>query len=175
MFGTKRDSDYIVLNFPLNPCTPEDPTPLDKLIKCTVGELPLADLQYSSGEGKLLLRLSDAVSQSELEKLNPDTTAVMGAHQGKIRGVIVTMKGSSDYDFLSRYFAPWVGILEDPVTGSAHTVLASYWSKQLSRQEMLARQCSKRGGYVSVTVGKEPGQVYLAGKACIVMQGKLSL
>lgn len=175
LLGAKRDGDYIVLDFPLNPCTAEDPAPLDKLIKCTVGELPLADVQYSTGEGKLLLRLTDAVGQSELEKLSPDTTAMMEAHKGKIRGVIVTVKGNGEYDFFSRYFAPWVGILEDPVTGSAHTVLASYWSKQLGNQEMLARQCSKRGGDVRVTVGKEPGRVYLAGKACIVMQGKLHL
>ena len=170
-----RDGDNITLDFPLNPCTPEDPSPLQELIKLTVGGLPLADVQYSASTGKLLLRLSDATSKSELEALNPDTPAMMGAHKGKIKGVIVTVKGSGDYDFFSRYFAPWVGIPEDPVTGAAHTVLASYWSSELGKSEMLARQCSKRGGDVRVTVGREPGRVYLAGKAYIVMQGKLYL
>ena len=170
-----RDGDNITLDFPLNPCTPEDPSPLQELIKLTVGGLPLADVQYSASMGKLLLRLSDATSKSELEALNPDTPAMMGAHKGTIKGVIVTVKGSGDYDFFSRYFAPWVGIPEDPVTGAAHTVLASYWSSELGKSEMLARQCSKRGGDVRVTVGREPGRVYLAGKAYIVMQGKLYL
>ena len=88
-----------------------------------------------------------------------------------IKGVIVTVKGS-DYDFLSRYFAPWVGIPEDPVTGSAHTVLASYWSEKLGKKRLVGRQCSVRGGDVGVEVG-ENGRVQLSGKACIVMEGKL--
>uniref|UniRef100_A0A3Q4GQV2 Phenazine biosynthesis like protein domain containing n=1 Tax=Neolamprologus brichardi TaxID=32507 RepID=A0A3Q4GQV2_NEOBR len=50
------------------------------------------------------------------------------------------------YDFYSRNFAPWVGIPEDPVTGSAHTVLGSYWSDKLGKKKLLAYQCSSRGG-----------------------------
>ncbi len=92
---------------------------------------------------------------------------------GKIKGVIVTVKVSEGFDFFSRYFAPWVGIPEDPVAGAAHTVLASYWSKEFwGRREMMARQCSPRGGEVRVTVG-EGERVYLAGKACIVLKGQL--
>jgi len=175
LLSASRDGDIITLDFPLNPCIPEEPSPLQELIKLTVGGLPLADVQYSTPTGKLLLRLSDATSKSELEALNPDTSAMLGAHKGKIKGVIVTVKGSGDYDFFSRYFGPWVGIPEDPVTGAAHTVLASYWSSELGKSEMLARQCSKRGGDVRVTVGRQPGRVYLAGKAYIVMKGKLYL
>ena len=54
---------------------------------------------------------------------------------GEIKGIIVTLraKEGEDYDFYSRYFAPWVGIDEDPVTGSAHTVLAPYWQKKLNK------------------------------------------
>lgn len=63
-------------------------------------------------------------------------------NSGMIKGVIVTLKADNEkegYDFYSRYFAPWVGILEDPVTGSAHTVLAPYWQKVLNKNEFRGR------------------------------------
>ena len=75
------------------------------------------------------MRLSDIVSMEQLVSLTPDTNALLASHSGKIRGVIVTVKGEEDYDFVSRYFAPWNGIPEDPVTGLAHTVLAAYWNR----------------------------------------------
>ena len=67
----------------------------------------------------------------------------------RVKGIILTRKGdSSEFHFLSRYFAPWVGINEDPVTGSAHTVLGPYWKQDYSDDSIAvfsARQCSKRG------------------------------
>ena len=180
--ATKNDA-YITLDFPLNPCAPEDLAPQQELIKQVVGDLPVSEVEFSPTTGKLLVRLANEVGRDELESFKPNTAGMLQVQQKKVRGVIVTMAGKGavhdptsglEYDFLSRYFAPWVGIPEDPVTGSAHTVLASYWSRQLGQVEMLARQCSSRGGFLRVTVG-EGGRVFLAGKACIVLKGQLCL
>src|SRR3954470_14116764 len=89
-----------------------------------------------------------------------------------VRGVIVTARGSANpFDFVSRYFAPGVGIDEDPVTGSAHCALAPYWAGRLGKEEMLAYQASARGGVVRVRVVED--RVKLGGQAVTVLQGRL--
>lgn len=92
----------------------------------------------------------------------------------EIRGVIVTSSGYPSYDFISRYFAPWVGINEDPVTGAAHTVLTPYWSKILNKKQLSAYQASARGGKLIVRQN-ESGRVDLIGNAVIVLKGELYL
>ena len=90
------------------------------------------------------------------------------------RGVIVTSaSGGPDYDFVSRFFAPGLGIDEDPVTGSAHCALGPYWSQRLDKQTVTGYQASKRGGYV--TVENKGDRVLLQGKANTVVTGKLNL
>jgi predicted PhzF superfamily epimerase YddE/YHI9 len=66
-------------------------------------------------------------------------------NSGVIKGVIITLKANEeeDYDFYSRYFAPWVGIPEDPVTGSAHTVLAPYWQSVYNKHHFRGRTTTK--------------------------------
>ncbi|XP_068587009.1 phenazine biosynthesis-like domain-containing protein 1 [Cebidichthys violaceus] len=78
------------------------------------------------------------------------------------------------YDFYSRYFAPWNGIPEDPVTGSAHTVLGSYWSKKLGKNKMLAYQCSSRGGELELEV-RDDGRINISGQSITVLQGTITL
>jgi predicted PhzF superfamily epimerase YddE/YHI9 len=87
-----------------------------------------------------------------------------------VRGVIVTARGS-DYDFVSRFFAPGSGIDEDPVTGCAHSALAPFWSKRLGKTEMIGFQVSARGGVIKVRVEGE--RVYMSGQAVTVMRGDL--
>ena len=80
------------------------------------------------------------------------------------RGIIVTAKSeSAEYDFISRFFAPSIGVNEDPVTGSAHTVLGIYWSQILKKQRLVGYQASPEGGIVGVEVLKS--SVLLSGKA----------
>lgn len=172
-----RSGGEITLNFPLNPCKPPEHTDdLNPLITTTVGDIPLHDIQYSPTTKKLLLRFPDSFTRAKLENLSVDPQAMKLAPQGgpQVKGVILTVKGSEEFDFLSRYFAPWVGIPEDPVTGAAHTVLASYWSRELSKRWMSARQCSPRGGNVRIEVCDEE-RVRLSGKAYIVLEGKLKI
>ena len=175
--ATRSNEQEMTLDFPLNPCTHiEDTTHLQPLITSTLGHTPLHDVQYSPSTKKLLLRLSDNITRTELEDLKVDPQAMKSVPQSEpqVKGVIVTIKGREEYDFLSRYFAPWVGIPEDPVTGAAHTVLAAYWSQELGKKQMFARQCSARGGDIRVEVS-ENNRVYLSGKAYIVMEGRLKL
>ena len=87
-----------------------------------------------------------------------------------LRGVIITAPGSSD-DFVSRFFAPRLGIPEDPVTGSAHCTLAPYWAGCLGKRLLSARQVSKRGG--SVACELQGDRVLLSGSAVTVMEAEL--
>ena len=86
------------------------------------------------------------------------------------RGIIVTSKGNS-VDFVSRFFAPQVGVNEDPVTGSAHTTLIPYWSKELGKKELVAQQLSKRKGYLKCR--NLDGKVLISGKGKLYMKGEI--
>jgi PhzF family phenazine biosynthesis protein len=111
--------------------------------------------------------LVEVADQAALRALNPNHHLL---RQLPVRGVIVTARGS-DYDFVSRFFAPGSGIDEDPVTGSAHSALAPFWSKRLGKTEMVGFQASARGGVVKVRVEGE--RVYMSGQAVTVMRGDL--
>lgn len=89
-----------------------------------------------------------------------------------IRGVMVTSLATTPgYDFVSQFFAPQVGVNEDPVTGSAHCCLAPFWSQRLGKNEMVAYQASARGGVLRVRVDGD--RVYIAGQAVTVLRGEL--
>ena len=88
------------------------------------------------------------------------------------RGVIITAAGDA-VDFVSRFFAPKVGILEDPVTGSAHCMMAPYWSQRLKRKKLLAKQLSKRGGDIACEL--KENRVQISGKAIKFLVGKIHL
>lgn len=89
-----------------------------------------------------------------------------------VRGVIVTSRATTgDADFVSRFFGPAVGVDEDPVTGSAHCALTPYWAAKLGKNEMLAFQASRRGGYIRVRLAGD--RVKLGGNAVTVLRGEL--
>jgi PhzF family phenazine biosynthesis protein len=88
------------------------------------------------------------------------------------RGVIVTgLASSPGFDFVSRFFAPRVGVDEDPVTGSSHCCLGPFWAGRLGKSEMVAYQASERGGTVRVRVDGD--RVYIGGRAVTVLRGEL--
>jgi predicted PhzF superfamily epimerase YddE/YHI9 len=88
------------------------------------------------------------------------------------RGIIVTARGDQ-CDFVSRFFAPRVGIDEDPVTGSSHTVLAPYWARKLGKNELHARQVSARGGELYCRYMGE--RVRISGRAVLYMEGMITV
>lgn len=114
--------------------------------------------------------LVEVASEEIVRDLKPDLTQL--ARQ-PWRGIIVTAKSASDdeYDFVSRFFAPQVGVPEDPVTGSAHCVLAPYWGERLGHTKMIGRQLSARGGMVKVEVAGD--RVLLGGQAVTTLRGEL--
>jgi len=89
-----------------------------------------------------------------------------------LRGVAITARGNN-YDFVTRFFAPKYGINEDPVTGSAFTQLIPYWSKKLGKNNLTAKQMSKRGGEVGCVYAGE--RVLISGKATKYMAGKIEV
>jgi predicted PhzF superfamily epimerase YddE/YHI9 len=87
------------------------------------------------------------------------------------RGICVTAPDDPPYDFVSRFFAPTAGIPEDPVTGSAHCMLAPYWGERLGRDSMTGYQASERGGLVGVAVHGD--RVAITGRAVTILDGTL--
>jgi PhzF family phenazine biosynthesis protein len=113
--------------------------------------------------------LVEVDSEETVRRLTPDL-ALLG--RLAVRGVIVTAAASgSGRDFVSRFFAPAVGVPEDPVTGSAHCALAPFWSARLGRTELRGYQASARGGLVRVEVAGD--RVRLGGNAVTVLRGEL--
>jgi predicted PhzF superfamily epimerase YddE/YHI9 len=113
--------------------------------------------------------LVEVESENVLRGIQPDFAALKTLG---VRGVIVTsLSDSTEYDFLSRFFAPGAGIDEDPVTGSAHCCLGPYWADHLKKNELTAYQASKRGGVVRLRVDGD--RVHLGGQAVTVMRGEL--
>lgn len=106
-------------------------------------------------------------NEKEIQNLVPD---FLQLSKTKSRGIIATSK-SEKFDFVSRFFAPAVGINEDPVTGSAHTMLIPYWANILEKNNLIARQISKRGGVLHCkNYGK---RVEIGGKAITYLIGKI--
>jgi len=108
-------------------------------------------------------------SEQELRRIAPDFRALAGV---ECRGVIVTCRSDSpEFDFVSRFFAPRVGINEDPVTGSAHCCLAPFWANRLGKSRLAAFQASARGGVVHAELRGD--RVQLSGQAVTVHRGVL--
>ncbi|XP_046568802.1 phenazine biosynthesis-like domain-containing protein 1 [Haliotis rubra] len=185
--GTLRVScqdNLFWMDFPLNTSHKQDREEVENLLTAVVDTSLIQDVEYCPSINRLLVRLSDSCTRSEMESIQPQIPRMVESEStGKVRGVIITLRGSQSngavdaegrgYDFVSRYFAPWVGIPEDHVTGSAHTVLASYWSRQLDKNEFYAHQCSPRGGDIHMRVAGD--RVHLAGNAAIIMTGTLKI
>lgn len=113
--------------------------------------------------------LVELETEAAVRSLRPDLAALA---QVPARGVIVTAVGEGDrYDFVSRFFAPSIGVSEDPVTGSAHCCLGPYWSERLGRDDLMGYQASRRGGSVRVRVAGS--RVVLGGQAITIVRGSL--
>ena len=156
----RKDNSWLTLDFPSDtfhsvPVTAE-------MQKCTSTNI----LEAYLGRSDYMFVLADehAVKESHF-----DIPAIGALSQ---RGVIVTAQGK-EVDFVSRFFAPGVGINEDPVTGSAHTTLTPYWSHRLDKKHLTARQLSTRGGYLKCTLSDD--RVLISGQAVTFMKGEIVL
>jgi PhzF family phenazine biosynthesis protein len=152
---------WITMDFPATTAEPTSPPP------GLWQALGVAEPSFTGRNGfDYLLEVEDAAT---LRELAPNIGQLARV---EARGVIVTARSDDPaYDFISRFFAPAVGVAEDPVTGSAHTTLGPYWAQKLGKKELTAYQASPRGGVVRVTVRGE--RVLLAGRAVTVLRGEL--
>jgi len=113
--------------------------------------------------------LVEVESERDVRNLSPDFTKI---RRLQTRGLIVTSRASNaGLDYVSRFFAPAVGVDEDPVTGSAHCCLGPYWRGRLGRDNLIGYQASARGGVVRTRC--EGDRVILSGQAVTVMRGEL--
>ena len=110
-------------------------------------------------------------NKRQVHELAPDFALLAGI---EARGVIATAPGAG-HDFVSRFFAPAVGINEDAVTGSAHCTLTPYWATKLGRDNLTAHQISKRGGELWCTNDRERGRVKISGNAVTYLRGEIHL
>lgn len=159
-----RSGDEIRMDLPADPPVP---VPVDDaLVTALAAALGLRPESVArSRSGKALVRTDSA----SVRTVRPDFPAVAALDA---QGVIVTGEaGERGVDFVSRFFAPGVGIDEDPVTGAAHCVLAPYWAAQLGRTELVGFQASARGGTVRCRVDGD--RVVLGGRAVTVARGEL--
>jgi PhzF family phenazine biosynthesis protein len=152
--------DGVELDFP---ATPEERTSIPVGLSEALG----IDPKYV-GKSKFDY-LVEVTSEEIVRNLTPDFTLL---RKLPIRGIMVTSSADSpEYDFLSRFFAPGVGIDEDPVTGSSHCCLGPFWSKRFGKSDFVAYQASERGGILRVLVIGE--RVYLRGQAVTVLRGEI--
>jgi PhzF family phenazine biosynthesis protein len=156
----------VLLDFPLSNLESYEP-PGELLL--ALGISGYENCVIAKEDKKILIHLKN---EEVLLKIKPDFEKMRQLSLSDMIGVIITSKSQLPYDFISRFFAPWVGVSEDPVTGSAHTVLTPYWSNVLGKNEMMAYQASVRGGELNVRL-KENDRVELIGEAQIVLKGEL--
>ena len=134
--------------------------PILPIFEKSLGLKPLAAFQ--SMDTILLFE-----NESQIRQIAPDYSLLSKV---ETRGVIVTA-ASDSYDFVSRFFAPRSGILEDPVTGSAHTQLTPFWASRLDKTSLVAKQISERGGVLHLTLMGD--RVKMAGEAVLYLKGKI--
>jgi PhzF family phenazine biosynthesis protein len=165
LIATPREDGSITLDFPTAPLTAVE---LPDGVAEALGAEPVTAFDTGPNIGDLLVELAD---EKTVHALTPDLKALV-AHSE--RGIIATARAEDPargYDFVSRCFFPRIGIDEDPVTGSAHTALAPYWSERLGRPELTGLQASPRSGRVRTELHGD--RTLLSGRAVTVIDGEL--
>lgn len=153
-----KDNDFIVMDFPSRPAKPADiPEHLLTGLGCEVEHV------FQARDYLVVLE-----SEREVRDLRPDFSEL---EMVDCEGVIVTAPGT-EVDFVSRFFAPRMGIAEDPVTGAAHSTLTPYWAERLGKNRLRAQQVSERGG--DLWCKQSADRVQIAGHAVLYLKGFLN-
>lgn len=161
VLACRRDGSWITMDFPAKP--EQETAPPEGLTRA----LGVTPKYVGRSHFDLLVEVD---SEDAVRALRPDLGLLASVD---VRGVIVTARAADGgYDFVSRFFAPRVGVDEDPVTGSAHCVLAPFWAGRLGRADLTGFQASRRGGIVRVRAAGD--RVELAGQAVTMLRGELA-
>jgi PhzF family phenazine biosynthesis protein len=153
----RREDGMLAMDFPSRP---PEPCPRPAALTAGLGRDPIEVLAADD-------YIAVFGSEADVRSLAPDMTKLSGLG---LRGVCVTAPGL-EVDFVSRFFAPKLGIAEDPVTGSAHCELAPFWAKRLGKTTLTARQLSRRGGAMTCKLSGD--RVILYGSAVTFMIGDI--
>lgn len=157
-----KRADWYELNFPVKRV--EACEPPQTLTQC-LGIEPVF-----AGNNRLTY-LFEVANEEMVRKMDPDFNAIKVL---PTRAVIVTSRSATaEFDFVSRYFAPGIGINEDPATGSSHCYLAHYWAGRLNKTSFMAYQASSRGGVLRVTL--EGDRVLLGGQCVTILKGEIKV
>ena len=156
----RREGDRLTLDFPVRDVEPVDAHP--ELVRA-LGRAP--ESIWAASRDYLVVY----PTQADVAALSPDMERLRWLDR---EGVIATAPGT-EADFVSRYFAPLVGIPEDPVTGSAHCTLTPFWGRKLGKQAMFARQISHRGGELWVKLAED--RVLISGHAVRYLEGTIDV
>jgi PhzF family phenazine biosynthesis protein len=158
--SVRKVDDLLEMDFPARPASPLTPPPgLIQALQVTPEEI------YGSAEDWMVV----LESERAVREVQPDFSAL---YQVESRGTIITARGERS-DFVSRFFAPRVGIAEDPVTGSAHCVLTPYWAAVLGKTDLHAFQVSKRGG--ELFCSNSGDRVKISGRAVLYLEGMITI
>ena len=162
LLTARRDGALIELDFPSRPPLPKPPEWADAV----VGALGIKPVYIGMSAEDVLFEAAD---EDAVRSIKPDFATLRSL---PARGVIVTSRSSDKrFDFVSRFFAPAVGVDEDPVTGSSHTVLVPYWAGRLGRTSFTAYQASARGGVLYLRLAGD--RVRIAGGAVTIIRGEI--
>ena len=155
-----RKNNYLYLNFPVDQYAPIS---IDDDLINMIGETPI---EAFKGRDDIMCIFED---ESIIYNIEPNKSLLK---LFPVRGLIVSAK-SLDYDFVSRCFFPITGVDEDPVTGSAHTTLTPYWSKQFGKDSLSAKQVSSRGGELKCVLKGD--RVIIGGEAVTYLKGSITI
>jgi PhzF family phenazine biosynthesis protein len=162
ILSVKRDAEFLIMDFP---SVEVQPTAIPDWMSDVLPGMKIKLYGNALEDSFVELEDEDAVRSAK-----PDINALRGVDA---RGLILTASSDKGYDVVSRFFAPRVGVDEDPVTGSAHCAIGPFWSERLNKQEVRCFQASERGGELIVRTRGE--RVDILGQAVTVLTGVLSL
>ena len=161
ILSVTKSEEGVCMDFPLIPTTMEKHPDYEHTL------FGASIVQAARLRGNWIFELND---EAAVRNLVPDFARIAATSE---EGFIVTAVGSYEYDLVSRYFGPNLGIQEDPVTGFAHCALVDYWHKKTGKMSFNAFQASKRGG--TLYLEKNGDRVNIHGKAVVVVRGNLSV
>jgi PhzF family phenazine biosynthesis protein len=162
----RKNGEKIEMEFPVYDTVPQV---APKELLNALGLEKIINSEFNKETNILLLEIE---SSELLNNLSPDFEHLKRSHN-KINGVLITaISKKKDFDFESRYFWPWSGTNEDPVTGGTHTFLTKYWSTRLKKRKMNSFQCSERTGFMEVELVAD-NKLIIKSQAQIILKGEL--
>lgn len=162
-----KEEDWIQMGFPVYKTEPA------RVSAKTLSALGLETVENVVFNPETNILMLEIQSTEVLRNLQPDFPALIASHNS-INGVLITAPSHEDqYDFHSRYFWPWSGTNEDPVTGGSHTFMAPYWAAKLGKEKLKSFQSSTRTGFMNLEVIGD--QLLIRGQAVIVLEGEMKI